>query len=70
MLEDRRSVRVIFDLDRGHTVPSGRVTDERGVRTSFSGWLELMDRVECVLCRANDGDVRLRSGGDAETRER
>lgn len=45
------------------------MTDDRGVRRSFSGWLELMDRVECVLRRADDGEARPRSCGDVEIQE-
>jgi len=67
--DEPESLRVVIDLDPGPGAPSGRVTDERGVRARFSGWLELMDRVEGVLRRAGEGEPQpIR--GDARAHDR
>jgi hypothetical protein len=55
-------VRVIVDLDARGNVPRGHLTDERGVIDPFSGWLELMDRVESTLRRARGGGTSPPSG--------
>lgn len=63
------SLRVVIDLDPGHGAPRGRITDERGVRARFTGWLELMDRVEGVLRRAGEGEPQA-ARGDAAAHDR
>jgi hypothetical protein len=53
---ERGSVRIVVELDPRASAPSGRVTDERGAVARFSGWLELMDRVESALGSARAAD--------------
>jgi hypothetical protein len=49
---DLQSVELIVQLDPSREPISGRVTDGRGRRQSFFGWLDLMD----ILDRARRND--------------
>jgi hypothetical protein len=57
------SLELIVELDPLREPISGRVTDARGRRRTFSGWLDLME----VLDGARHG-VELRTGSDARPR--
>jgi hypothetical protein len=51
-------VRLVLALDPAGDPPTGELVDEHGSVTEFSGWLQLMDRVE---------DARRRAAPDEES---
>lgn len=58
-------IRVILDLDPAGTTIRGLVATGQAGRVAFSGWLELMQALECLLGEARRVEA-VRAGANRE----